>query len=85
MARVVGGLAAVCVLAAGWTAGAPAHVGAESACAVSTVLPAPPSDRPHQALTIRLAPDLTSAAGTLTVSFAPPAATDRLVFRLWPN
>ena len=32
-----------------------------------------------------MAPDLRHVAGSETVSFTPDLATDRLVFRLWPN
>jgi hypothetical protein len=40
---------------------------------------------PHYSLDVRLTPDLRAADGTVTVTFAPDIATDRLVFRLWPN
>ena len=53
--------------------------------AVATSLPAPPRNRPHYVLWARVEPGLMAADGTLTVSFAPSVATDRLVFRLWPN
>jgi hypothetical protein len=62
-----------------------AAVAAPSGCALGTSLPAPPPNRPQYVLQIRVAPGLMAANGTLTVSFAPAVATDRLVFRLWPN
>jgi hypothetical protein len=37
------------------------------------------------ALRFRLTRGLTQAVGSLRVSFRPAVATDRLVFRLWPN
>jgi hypothetical protein len=84
MARLAGLLAILVAASTGATSGAP-DVGATEPCAAPTTLPAPPSDRPLEVLRIRVLPGLTSAAGSLTVSFAPPVATDRLVFRLWPN
>jgi hypothetical protein len=54
-------------------------------CAVGTSLAVPPPNRPQYGLQIRVQPGLMVAEGTLTVSFAPSVATDRLVFRLWPN
>ncbi len=55
------------------------------ACSVEPALPAPPPDRVAYALRVRLNRGLTEAAGSLRVSFRPAVATDRLVFRLWPN
>jgi hypothetical protein len=40
---------------------------------------------PHYSLDVRLTHDLRAAAGREAVAFAPDIATDRLVFRLWPN
>jgi hypothetical protein len=57
----------------------------KTACSVPKSLPALPGNRPHEALDIQVMPGLRVAMGTLTVSFAPAVATDRLVFRLWPN
>jgi hypothetical protein len=71
------------VAATAWAG--PASVAAPRACAVGTALPAPPRERPHYTIQVRVERGLTSAAGTLRVSFAPPVATKRLVFRLWPN
>src|SRR5712691_875195 len=45
----------------------------------------PPTGRPHYSLTVRVGAGLRAVAGKLTVGFAPDLATDRLVFRLWPN
>jgi Peptidase family M1 domain len=45
----------------------------------------PPKDLPHYSLDVRLTHDLRAAVGRVTVAFAPDIATDRLVFRLWPN
>jgi hypothetical protein len=56
-----------------------------AACPVPTRLPAPPGDRPHETLHVRVLPGLVAANGSLRVMFAPAVATDRLVFRLWPN
>jgi hypothetical protein len=53
--------------------------------------PAPPpplrpaQDRPRYEMTIRIAPGLARVDGDLTVRFTPNQATDRIVFRLWPN
>ena len=58
---------------------------ASAACSSTTRLPAPPANRPHEALHVRVLPGLVAAAGTLTVTFAPAVATNRIVFRLWPN
>jgi hypothetical protein len=48
-------------------------------------LPPPPDDRVSYAVRFRLNRDLTEAAGSVRVSFRPATATDRIVFRLWPN
>src|SRR5262245_61418745 len=64
---------------------APPALTARPACSVPTYLPAPPRDRPHETLTLRVLPGLTAVEGKLTIVFAPSSATDRLVFRLWPN
>jgi hypothetical protein len=77
-ASLVAALAIVC-------AGASAHAAPAKPCTVPTALPAPPPDRPRETLRIRVMPGLLAANGRLTASFAPAVATDRLVFRLWPN
>jgi hypothetical protein len=61
------------------------RLGDPATCPLSTALPAPPKGRPHEALRVRVMPGLMAASGSLTVAFSPPVATDRLVFRLWPN
>ena len=45
----------------------------------------PPRDRPRYELTVRVASGLVRVQGELTVRFQPNQATDRVVFRLWPN
>jgi hypothetical protein len=45
----------------------------------------PPSDRPGYTLDVHLDPHRGVVTGTLEVAFTPDVATDRLVFRLWPN
>ena len=44
-----------------------------------------PVGRPRYSLRIAIAAGLREVTGSETVSFAPDLATDRLVFRLWPN
>ena len=58
---------------------------AAATCGVPLDRPSPPRTRPAYALTIRVAPSLKQVQGTLRVVFAPEVATDRIVFRLWPN
>jgi hypothetical protein len=58
---------------------------AGTGCAVSVRPFDPPTRLPHYSLDVRLRHDLRAAAGRVTVAFAPDIATDRLVFRLWPN
>lgn len=48
-------------------------------------LPAPAADRPSYWLRIDLQPQRRLVTGELHVRFTPDLATDRLVFRLWPN
>jgi hypothetical protein len=48
-------------------------------------LPAPAADRPSYRLRIDLQPQRRLVTGDLRVRFTPDIATDRLVFRLWPN
>ena len=45
----------------------------------------PRDDRPHYTLRVRVTPPFRLVTGDLTVTFRPNRATDRLVFRLWPN
>ena len=48
-------------------------------------LPAPAANRPTYQLRIDLQPDRRLVTGEERVRFTPDVATDRLVFRLWPN
>jgi len=48
-------------------------------------LPPPAADRPSYQLRIDLQPQRRLVTGSLRVRFTPDVATDRLVFRLWPN
>jgi hypothetical protein len=48
-------------------------------------LPAPPAERPRYRMLITLRPRERLVSGDLKVRFTPDLATDRLVFRLWPN
>jgi hypothetical protein len=72
-------------LSSGVGSAAPALEAAPVVCAVGTALPVPAQNRPRYALHIRVERGLMAAEGTLSVSFAPSTASDRLVFRLWPN
>jgi hypothetical protein len=86
VSRLAVGLGFALAVAAGIASAAPATApSAPAACAVVTKLPSPPMNRPHYRLSIRVERGLMRAGGTLSVSFQPAAATDRLVFRLWPN
>jgi len=55
------------------------------ACPASGPLLAPPGNVPRYTLSIRVHKGLHVVTGTVSVRFAPEQATDRLVFRLWPN
>ena len=46
---------------------------------------APRADRPRYAVDVRVTRPFRRVTGALTVTFTPDRATDRLVFRLWPN
>lgn len=48
-------------------------------------LPTPPADRPQYRMRVTLQPEQKLVTGDLRVRFTPDIATDRLVFRLWPN
>jgi hypothetical protein len=65
--------------------GAAAPGRSQFTCAVETALPAAPVALPRYTLSVRVLAGLRRATGTLSVRFAPEQATDRLVFRLWPN
>ena len=47
--------------------------------------PAPDPDRPRYRLNVRIDPIAHLVTGDLVVRFTPDLATDRVVFRLWPN
>ena len=80
------GLAVAMAIAAGGAGSATPEAASQvSACSVAPTLPPPPADRIRYTLQVRLNRGLTEAAGSLRVSFRPAVATDRLVFRLWPN
>src|SRR5580765_5811609 len=85
MPRVSVGLASAFALVAGIASAVPAPAAPAAGCVVATSLPAPPRNRPHYGLRVRVEPGLMAARGTLTVSFTPSVPTDRIVFRLWPN
>jgi len=72
------------VLAAGLEAGARPRA-KTATCSEDAALRAPPAGRPSYLLTVSLASNLSAASGMLRVAFEPEVATDRLVFRLWPN
>jgi hypothetical protein len=85
MPRVSVGLAWSFVLVGGIAPAVPVSAATAAGCVVGTSLPAPSRNRPHYVLRVRVEPGLMAARGTLTVLFAPSVATDRIVFRLWPN
>jgi hypothetical protein len=68
-------------------ASGPASPGAQGAAGRCPLgpLPAPPADRPDYHLRIDLQPARKLVVGDLRARFTPDVATDRLVFRLWPN
>jgi hypothetical protein len=55
------------------------------ACAPPPAVAQPRADRPRYTLNVRVASSFRLVTGDLTVTFTPNRATDRLVFRLWPN
>jgi hypothetical protein len=77
-----------CALAAGCglgsTAPHTADLPAPRACP-TRAYPAPDPNRPRYSLDVRLVPASHLVRGDLRVAFTPDLATDRLVFRLWPN
>jgi Peptidase family M1 domain len=54
-------------------------------CPLPPPLAAPAPDRPRYVATVRVARSFRSVSGRVVVTFTPNRATDRLVFRLWPN
>jgi aminopeptidase N len=55
------------------------------ACAAPPPLAAPRADRPHYTLDVRVETGFRRVRGQVRVRFTVSRATDRLVFRLWPN
>jgi hypothetical protein len=55
------------------------------ACRLFPDYPAPWPDRPRYTAHLTVDPDNRVVTGDVVVRFVPDAATDRLVFRLWPN
>jgi Peptidase family M1 domain len=60
-------------------------VAALSACPAPAALPAPPENRPTYTMAVSIAASKKIVHGTSRVSFALDKASDRIVFRLWPN
>ena len=54
-------------------------------CATEPVRATPDPNRPRYRLRVDVRPDERTVQGDLAVVFTPDVATDRLVFRLWPN
>jgi hypothetical protein len=65
--------------------GVAALASALTRCPAPGPLPAPPADRPTYAMTVSIAASRKVVRGTSRVSFALERASDRIVFRLWPN
>jgi hypothetical protein len=55
------------------------------ACPAPAPLPAPPANRPTYTMAVSIAASKKIVHGTSRVSFALDRASDRIVFRLWPN
>jgi hypothetical protein len=70
--------------AAPTTTALPVATGSPSCPAIPERVP-PPADRPSYVLRVDVRPDENLVVGTTDVRFTPDLATDRLVFRLWPN
>jgi len=54
-------------------------------CGVPSAYPEPWPDRPRYLARLAVDPGARTVTGDVAVRFTPDAATDRLVFRLWPN
>ena len=101
MTRLVGLAAAVAVLVAAGACDADAErapsspgrsgstsqnaVGSTDGCRRSRVYPPPWPDRPRYRMRVTVRLDREMVGGVTRVRFTPDLATDRLVFRLWPN
>jgi hypothetical protein len=83
VAAIVGAGALVTIGAGSAASGA---AGAKAAgCPAPSELPSPPADRPTYAMTISFGAAKKVVRGTSRVTFALDRASDRIVFRLWPN
>ncbi len=83
-------VSAVLVLAACGSAALPSRTpspstGLPAACAATPAYRPAPADRPRYVLDLVIRPDDALVEGHQRVTFTPDLATDRLVFRLWPN
>src|SRR6266576_4339255 len=58
---------------------------AVTACPAPAKLPAPPPNRPIYAMSLSIGAGKKIVHGSSRVSFTLDRATDRIVFRLWPN
>ena len=58
---------------------------AAAACAPPPQRTVPSADRPRYVVDVRVTRPFRSITGAQTVTFTPDRATNRLVFRLWPN
>src|SRR6185437_956962 len=58
---------------------------AVTACPAPAKLPAPPPNRPIYAMSVSIGAGKKIVKGRSRVSFTLDRATDRIVFRLWPN
>ncbi|HZQ83854.1 MAG TPA: hypothetical protein VFA83_03395, partial [Acidimicrobiales bacterium] len=67
------------------TTTATAPTGTAPPCPPTPPRTEPRAHRSQYTLGIDVRPDENAVQGTLTVRFTPDLATDRLVFRLWPN
>lgn len=54
-------------------------------CSITPAYPEPDPDRPRYELTVTIPESGRTIEGEQAVTFTPDLATDRLVFRLWPN
>lgn len=60
-------------------------VAAAGECGLTGSYPEPWPQRPRYSVELTVDPEAGEVEGTMHVSFTPPEATDRLVFRLWAN
>jgi hypothetical protein len=86
--RLVSGLVAavVCPALLGIASGGPSRRATPRfACPVANSVPDAPARLPQYVLRVRVRKGLRLVTGSSSVRFAPETATDRVVFRLWPN